>query len=100
MAAKLVQLDCLLSGVSIAVKSIPRKEANVLAKTQENFTLFEFIHANISDSTFSIARRVPELLGSDIPGTLSVRAVALRELLFLGDGAIGRHRRSSSRKGT
>jgi hypothetical protein len=95
MVTKLVQLDCLLSGVSIDVKAIPRKDANVLSKTQENLILSEFIQANISDSTLSIARRVPELLGSDIPGTLSVRAVALRELLFLGNGAIGRSQRGA-----
>jgi hypothetical protein len=77
------------------VKPIPRKDANVLAKTQENFILSEFIQANISDSMLSIAQWVPELLGSDIPGTLSVRAVALRELLFLGDGAIGRSPRGT-----
>jgi hypothetical protein len=92
-ATKLVQLDCVLSGVSIEnstigfdVKSVPGKEANALAES-------DFIQVQVSDMTLGIARRVPELLGSDIPGTLFTRAIALRSLLFEGENVIDRPRR-------
>lgn len=88
ITAKLVQLDNLLSG-----KSDNDKNATTVSVLSDNTDLVSWINfvsapplnVDVSESTLSIARRVPQLLASDVSGTLSERAKKLCSLL-VGEG--------------
>lgn len=91
IATKMFQLDRLLSGCKIEHVAdaltgalVDEPGGRLLAKEEASFSNWtEPLHVTISDSTLAIARRVPELLASDVSGTLCARAISLRDLLFV-----------------
>jgi hypothetical protein len=96
LTTKLVQLDRLLStetAVDKSGKEETKSNTTDLSSSIDSATISgpplcdnesSMLDRNVSESTLSIARRVPQLLASNIPDTLGSRSSLLRGLLLLG----------------
>lgn len=96
ISSKLIQLDRLLSGQSVddesnvSVRALSENSDLIswiilVSLPYENETSWKdarLLNIDVSDSTVSIARRVPQLLASNVEDTLSERSMHLRTLLF------------------
>lgn len=104
IATKLVQLDRLLSARTVedgdaTIMEMPLSSTEIVSPNDAitipapplcgNQTVVNrnMDDVEVSESTFCIARRVPQLLVSNIPGTMAERALSLYSILFPNDYA-------------